>query len=130
MRILIGVLGALFILYLVVLDAFETIVLPRRVTRRFRLTMFFYMFSVDAHGLSSRVVCIVINSANPSSASFGLLSLIALLSVWAFTLVLSFSMVQSAFSSTLNMPEEFVTVGMYLYMSGEILLFTLRGWVM
>ena len=41
MEILSVLLGASLIV-IVLWDAFETIVLPRRVTRRFRLTRFFY----------------------------------------------------------------------------------------
>jgi len=117
MRILIGVLGALFI-FVVVLDAFETIVLPRRVTRRFRLTRFFYMLTWMPWSKIARRMRS--NKRRESFLSFfGPLSLIALLTVWAFGLVSGFSMIQWAFNSRLNMPEEAVTAGTYMYMSGE-----------
>ena len=35
----------LLIVCITLLEAFETIILPRRVTRRFRMTRFFYIFS-------------------------------------------------------------------------------------
>jgi Ion channel len=117
MRILIGVVGAIFI-FVVVLDAFETIVLPRRVTRRLRLTKIFYFatwrpWSAIArrmHGKKRRESFL---------SFFGPLSLLALLTVWAFGLVVGFAMMQWAFNSTLNVPGSAVTVGTYLYMSGE-----------
>ena len=44
MKILAGVLGSGLIL-LCLWDAFETIILPRRVTRRFRLARLFYRYT-------------------------------------------------------------------------------------
>ena len=41
MAVLIGVLGV-FLLLTILWDCFETMILPRRVTRRFRLTRTFY----------------------------------------------------------------------------------------
>lgn len=122
MRILIGVVGAIFIL-VVVLDAFETIVLPRRVTRRLRLTRIFYQatwlpWSVIArrmHGKKRREWFL---------SFFGPLSLLALLTVWAFGLVMGFSMLHWALGSTLNVPDAATTFGTYLYMSG-VTFFTL-----
>jgi hypothetical protein len=55
---------------------------------------------------------------------FGPLSLIALLTVWAFGLVFGFSMLHWALSSRLNVPAEATTFGAYLYMSG-VTFFTL-----
>lgn len=117
MRILIGVVGALFILA-VALDAFETIVLPRRVTRRLRLTKIFYQatwlpWSAIAHRMRGK------KRRESFLSFFGPLSLLALLTVWAFGLVMGFAMMQWAFSSTLNVPAEAITVGTYFYMSGE-----------
>jgi voltage-gated potassium channel Kch len=122
MRTLIGVVGVVFIL-VVVLDAFETIVLPRRVTRRLRLTKIFYFttwlpWSAIArrmHGKKRRESFL---------SFFGPLSLLALLTVWAFGLVVGFSMLHWALISKLNVPDEAVTFGTYLYMSG-VTFFTL-----
>ena len=44
MKILIAILGGSLLL-LVLWDAFETIILPRRVTRRIRLTRLFYRYT-------------------------------------------------------------------------------------
>jgi hypothetical protein len=117
MRILIALVGSVFILS-VALDAFETIVLPRRVTRRFRLTKLFYQ--------STWLPCAAIarrmrgNKRREAFLSFfGPLSLLGLLAVWAFGLLVGFSMLQWALQSKLNVPDELVTAGTYLYMSGE-----------
>jgi hypothetical protein len=117
MRILIAMVGAGFIL-LVVLDAFETIVLPRRVTRRFRLTKAFYQstwlpWSAIArrmHGKKRRESFL---------SFFGPLSLLALLTVWASGLILGFALLHWSLPSQLNVPGDTVTFITYLYMSGE-----------
>jgi hypothetical protein len=122
MRILIGVVGALFI-FVIALDAFETIVLPRRVTRRFRLTRFFYMLTwVPWSWMARRTHS---KKRRESFLSFfGPLSLIALLTVWAFGLVTGFTMLHWALSSPLNIAAEETTFGAYLYLSG-VTFFTL-----
>jgi hypothetical protein len=122
MRILIGIAGALFI-WTVILDAFETIVLPRRVTRRFRLTRFFYTSTWMPWSWIARRTH---NAKQRESflSFFGPLSLIALLTVWAFGLVMGFTMLHWALSSPLNITAEETTFGAYLYLSG-VTFFTL-----
>src|ERR1051325_2800907 len=117
MRILIGLVGLVFILS-VALDAFETIVLPRRVTRRFRLTKMFYQstwlpWAAIARRMRGK------KRRESFLSFFGPLSLLALLAVWAFGLLSGFSMLQWALQSKLNVPEDAVNAGTYLYMSGE-----------
>jgi hypothetical protein len=122
MRIIIAVLGSI-LMWVVMLDAFETIVLPRRVTRRLRLTKLFYQatwlpWSAIArrmHGKKRREAFL---------SFFGPLSLLALLTVWAFGLVVGFSMLHWALNFKLNIPAEAATFGTYLYMSG-VTFFTL-----
>jgi len=55
MRILAGIAGAVLVA-IVLWDAFETIVLPRRVTRRVRLTRFFYRATWRPFAASARLV--------------------------------------------------------------------------
>jgi hypothetical protein len=117
MRSTMAVLGSIFIL-VIMLDAFETIVLPRRVTRRLRLTKMFYFaswlpWSAIARRMRGK------KRRESFLSFFGPLSLLGLLIVWAFGLVVGFSMLQWAFQSGLNVPTEAVTFGTYLYMSGE-----------
>jgi hypothetical protein len=40
---ILAIIFGLVILWVVFLDAFETVVLPRRVTRQFKLTAWFYL---------------------------------------------------------------------------------------
>ena len=117
MRMPIALLGAAFIL-LVVLDAFETIVLPRRVTRRFRVTKMFYQatwrpWSAIARRMRGK------KRRESFLSFFGPLSLLALLTVWAFGLILGFGLMHWSLGSRLNVPDETAGFVTYLYMSGE-----------
>src|SRR2546429_779788 len=87
-----------FLIVVVLWDVFETIVLPRRVTRRFRLTRFFYQsiwapWSTIAGRLRKSKRREVFLSV------FGPLSLLGLLVLWAVTLVFGFASLHWAFGS-------------------------------
>lgn len=95
---LIGIIGALLIA-IGLWDVFETIVLPRRVTRRVRLTRLFYRstwmpWSVIAHTIQKKH-----KRREIFLSIFGPLSLLALLMVWAVTVVFGFAMVHWAIGS-------------------------------
>jgi Ion channel len=81
------------ILVIVVWDAFEVIILPRRVTRRFRLSRFFYknlwrIWRFAAGLLPARKV------RESAFGIFGPISLLILVAVWAVGLVLGFGLMQ------------------------------------
>ncbi|HEV2915377.1 MAG TPA: potassium channel family protein [Pyrinomonadaceae bacterium] len=117
MRILIALAGAGFIL-LVALDAFETIVLPRRVTRRFRVTRIFYQSTWRPCAAIARRMRG--KKRRESFLSFfGPLSLLALLTVWAFGLIVGFSMMHWGLNSRLSGLDAAPGFLTYLYMSGE-----------
>ena len=84
--------GALILVAVVLWDGFETIVLPRRVSRRLRLTRLFYratwlLWRVPARRfLSSR-------SLENVLAYYGPLSLLFLIVVWAAALVFGFALI-------------------------------------
>lgn len=89
-------------LFLIVLwDAFESIILPRRVTRRFRLTRVFYKFTWT----NWRFLTQLIPSRKKREALlsfYGPLSLLVLVGVWAVGLVLGFGMMQYGAGSAVN----------------------------
>src|SRR2546422_5336562 len=97
MFIAVGLIGVALIV-VVLWDVFETIVLPRRVTRRFRLTRFFYG-SIWAPW--STIARLLRRSKRREIflSVFGPLSLLGLLLLWAVTLVLGFASLQWAFGS-------------------------------
>jgi hypothetical protein len=97
--ILVALLGMVLIIG-VLWEGFETIILPRRITRRFRLTRFFYRSTW-------RPWAALVGSRIPSRRQetwlsyFGPLSLLLLLSVWAGGLITGFALLQWATGSAI-----------------------------
>ena len=107
----------------VLLDAFESVVLPRRVTRRFRLSRGFYRSTWFPFSSLARRIR---NTRRRESllALYGPMSLILLLALWAVGLLFGFALLQWATGSNLqgaSRPRSFITD---LYFSGTTL-FTL-----
>jgi len=117
MHVFAGVLG-LAIIAIILGDAFETIILPRRVTRKFRLTRLFYRYS----WLLWRALCRPIRTRKRREAYlsfFGPLSLLLLLVLWAVVMILGFAMLQWAFGSAiLNSEGQSAGFAVDLYTSG------------
>jgi hypothetical protein len=116
-----AVLGALM-LVIVLFDIFETIILPRTVTRRLRLTVLFYRTFNAVWG--------AILKAIPSGRrdwllnAYGPFSLIVLIGVWAGLLIVSFALIQWGLGSPFRGAGREPGIGTYLYFSG-VTLFTL-----
>ena len=115
MRVLAGIAG-LAILLIVLRDAFETIILPRRLSRMFRLTSLFYRASWRPwRGIATRLS----GGFRENSLSwFGPLSLLLLLALWAFSIVLAFGILQWAAGSALKMDGNAPHFLDDLYLSG------------
>lgn len=116
MSILAAIAGVLLI-FTMLQDSFETVVLPRRVSNRFRLSRLFYtttwvLWSSVARKMRPG------NRRDLYLSYFGPLSLILLLVFWAAVLILAFALLQWGLLTTLHAPEKQVTFGTYLYMSG------------
>jgi hypothetical protein len=80
----------LLIVCITLLEAFETIILPRRVTRRFRMTRFFYIFTWIPWRATARLM-----RPKPRETFIGFygpLSLLVLFAVWATLLIVGFGM--------------------------------------
>lgn len=115
MQILAGISGVLLIV-VIMWDAFEVIVLPRRVTRRFRMTRLFYRATWRTWAAMVRHL-VPGKRRDMYLGFFGPLSLLLLLTVWATGMILGFAMVQAALGSALVSTGS-VTFGTDLYMSG------------
>jgi hypothetical protein len=116
MRELIVALGSILILA-VLLDGFETIVLPRRVTRRFRLTSAFFRLTWPPW----RAVTLRIRNARRRESYlgyYGPLSMVLLLAMWAVGIVLGFAMVQWGLGSAVRAPDAAPGFGTDAYLSG------------
>src|SRR6266699_2245562 len=116
MRILAVIFGIVLIV-LVALDAFETIVLPRRVTRRIRLARLFYRL---IQILWKSIGHLIRSSALRESylGYLGPLSLLALFVFWAVLFVLGFGLLLWGLALPLNAPEKTISFITYLYLSG------------
>jgi hypothetical protein len=111
------ILGAVIILS-ILLDAFETIVLPRRVQRGFRLTGLFYRNTCRPWARAAQ--CIRKASRRENFLGyFGPLSLIVLLGFWAVGLIIGFAFVQYGLGDHLQTAGEKITHWTLLYHSGE-----------
>src|SRR5512143_110477 len=100
MRAIAFVAGLLLLLF-VLWDAFETVVLPRRVSRRFRLTTFFYRATWPPwRSLAARREAG--NARENFISVYGPLSLLLLLAMWAAALVLAFSLLHWGVGTRLN----------------------------
>src|SRR5437660_4422415 len=105
-------------LILVILwDAFETIILSRRVSRKFRLTRAFYRLLWTPWRAVARLVPQG-NRRENVLMIFGPLSLILLLGVWAFGLIFSFALLHWGLGSQMVGPDHLTGFREDLYMSG------------
>ncbi|PYX81963.1 MAG: two pore domain potassium channel family protein [Acidobacteria bacterium] len=113
-----AILAGFVIILAVLLDAFETVVLPRRVQRSFRLTSWFYRHTWVPWVKLSQAI------GNPGRREaflsyFGPLSLILLLVVWAVGLIFGFALVQYGLGGHLHLGNQPIRFGALLYHSGE-----------
>jgi hypothetical protein len=110
-------IAGVVLVFLILMDAFETVVLPRRVRRTFRITGLFYKKTwrfwtrVGLHIKSVR--------REGFLAYYGPLSLIVLLGFWALGLILGFACVQYGLGEHVSLGNEKITFGKVVYLSGE-----------
>src|SRR5579863_4533933 len=104
MKILAVIFGIILVLA-ILQDSFESIILPRRVSRRFRLSRLFYL---SAWALWSSIA----RKMRPGNrrefylSYFGPLSLILLLILWAGFLILAFALIEWGMNLPMNAPEK------------------------
>ncbi|HEY7293556.1 MAG TPA: ion channel [Dehalococcoidia bacterium] len=111
-----AVAGGLALVVLVLWDVFETIVLPRRVRRRFRLAWLFYL---STWAVWTRVAKRLPGSRRESYLSyFGPLSLLLLLIGWAVALIVGYALIQRGVETRLAAPAGTSGLLAYLYFSG------------
>lgn len=105
------------LLVVILVDTFESLILPRQVTRRFRLARGFYRV---AWRLCSAVAgrWSAGSSREAFISAFGPLSLLVLLVVWAQGLVLAFALIGWGMGASLSAPEGHADFRTYLYLSG------------
>ena len=105
-------------IFLIVLwDAFEAIILPRRVTRRFRLTRVFYKFTWTAWKSITQLVG-ARKTRETLLSFYGPLSLLVLVGVWAVGLILGFGLMQFGAGSAVNSAGNEPSFATDIYLSG------------
>jgi hypothetical protein len=113
-----GAFAAGVAIFLIVLwDAFEAIILPRRVTRKFRLTRLFYRTT----WITWKFMTGLIGSRKAREAALGFygpLSLLVLVGVWAVGLVLGFGLMQFGAGSAVVMTGGQPSFLTDIYLSG------------
>ena len=113
-----AIVAGVAIIWVVLLDAFETVVLPRRVLRNFRLTAYFYRRTwVPWRGIARRIK--KVSRQQNFLGYFGPLSVILLLGVWAAGLIFGFALIQYGSGGHEQLSGERLNFGKILYHSGE-----------
>src|ERR1700686_932021 len=89
-------IAGIVLIFIILLDAFETVVLPRRIKRSLRLTTLFYK---NPWGFWTRVGLHIKypNRREGFLASFGPMPVIVLLFFWAGRLIFGFACMQHGF---------------------------------
>lgn len=118
-----GLLAGVACVVAVLLDAFQTIILPRRATGRFRLTRLFYVATWTPWAFLARRIRDP-RKRESAFSYYGPLSLILLLVVWAGGMIVGFALVFYALGSPFNDTAASQGLRSDLYVSGTTI-FTL-----
>jgi voltage-gated potassium channel Kch len=114
---ILGTLASLALLFLVLLDGFEAMVLPRQVVHRFRFARLYYRGAWAAWRWLAQ--CVPAGKYREAVLSrFGPLSLIGLFICWLSGLVVGFALLNLSLETRLQAPEGEAGLGTYLYLSG------------
>lgn len=105
------------IFLIVIWDAFEAVILPRRVTRKFRLTRAFYRVTWRSAKFLVRLFP-VRKTRETLLGFYGPISLLVLIGVWAVGLVLGFGLMQYGAGSAVNASGTQPGFGTDVYLSG------------
>jgi hypothetical protein len=119
----IALIAGLLIIATILWDTFETMILPRRVNRRLRLTNIFYAAVwIPCAWLAAQIK--TDRRRETFLGLFGPLSLLGLLVIWAIGLIFGFTLLLWSTDSALNVADHQTSFGTYLYLSG-VTFFTL-----
>ena len=105
------------IFLIVIWDAFEAIILPRRVTRKFRLTRAFYRITWRTSKFLAGLFP-TRKTRETLLGFYGPISLLVLIGVWAVGLVLGFGLMQYGAGSAVNTAGGQPNFGTDVYLSG------------
>src|SRR5215203_1100143 len=114
---IIWVVLSLGLIALTLVDAFETIIQPRRVTHRFRFARLYY---TSAWRLWRTIALRFSNHRRREAflSVFGPMSMLGLLMTWLLLLIIAFALLHWALRTPLNVVERADAFSTYLYLSG------------
>ncbi|MDB5353049.1 MAG: Ion transport 2 domain protein [Planctomycetota bacterium] len=105
------------LILLVLWDAFEAVLLPRRVTRHLRFARLYYVNSWTPWAAVARRMRPG-KKRNSFLSLFGPLSVLVLIGLWASGLIAGFGLLQWSLGSRLHGPDDRSGLGTYFYLSG------------
>jgi hypothetical protein len=115
---LVGALLSLALIVLLLMDGFEAMVLPRRVTRPYRLARMFYRLT----WLAWRAAALRLRPGRWREtflSVFGPLSILGLFATWVVGLIAGFALLHWSLGTPLQTPDGHADYGTYLYLSGD-----------
>ncbi len=112
-----AVIAGIILIFVIIQDGFETVVLPRKVSRRFRFSRFFYASTWMLWSSLARKMHPG-NRREYYLSYYGPASLIVLLVFWAVILFFGFALLQWGLGDPLTAPEKQLSFWTYLYLSG------------
>src|SRR5208282_2859928 len=112
-------IAGIALIFIILKDAFETVVLPRRIQRSFfRISSSFYKKTWRLWTRVGRHIKVA-SRREAFLAYFGPLSVFPLLGFWALGLIFGFACVQYGLGEHLTLANEKITFGKVVYLSGE-----------
>ena len=112
-----AVIAGILLIAIILWDAFETIILSRRVSRKFRLARLFYRMTWTPW----RALALRMRAGNPRENYLGIygpLSLILLLATWALGLIVGFALRSWGLDSAIAAPPGLDGFFAHFYLSG------------
>jgi hypothetical protein len=118
-RILAAIIGIVLIVAILV-EGFETVVQPRRVTRRYRISRFYYTVFWATWGWVARRMLVRSKRRAAFLGMFGPLSLLGIFATWVVGLILGFAVMHWGLDDAVLANGRGGTAGLgtYLYLSG------------
>jgi hypothetical protein len=119
LRVLAALLGVILIVSILV-EGFETVVQPRRVTRRYRISRLYFAIVWASWGWAAQRLSSKSRRRAAFLSAFGPLSLLGIFAIWVAGLVVGFAILHWGMRDALlaNVGSREIGIGTYLYLSG------------
>jgi hypothetical protein len=112
-------LAGLALIFVMLMEGFEAMVWPRRVTRQYRFTRLFYRYTWMAWVAFARWLFAPGKRRETYLSLFGPLSLLTIFALWVSGIIIGFGILHWSLATALNRTEAPVDLPTYLYFSGQ-----------